>query len=244
MSRTRILNLGVDKVTMAEALERCLAFLGGSETHTVFTPNAEIGYNAYRNPELAALLNDADMVIADGVGVVMASRILGDPVPEKVGGTDLSTLLVETLSEKGRGRIYLLGARAEVVAEAARRLKERYPGITVAGYHDGYFGPDQDAAVARLVREASADVLFVGMGSPRQERFIHQYRHELGVKLALGIGGTIDVWAGHAARAPEWMIKAKLEWLFRIVKLGRVRRSLPPLLKFGFAVIGQRLRGK
>ncbi|HEY8347687.1 MAG TPA: WecB/TagA/CpsF family glycosyltransferase [Symbiobacteriaceae bacterium] len=244
MSRARVLALEVDKVTMQEALERCLAFVDGEQPRLVVTPNAEIAYAALQDPELAAILNGADLVVPDGAGVVLASRILGDPVPEKVGGVDLATNLVAALSEQGRGRIYLLGARPEVVAEAARRLAERYPGITVAGYRDGYFSPAEEADVVAAIRAARADVLFVGMGSPKQERFLSRNLDRLNVKIGMGVGGTLDVWAGAARRAPDWMIRANLEWLYRIVKFGRYGRSLPPLFKFMLAVLVTRVRGR
>jgi len=244
MSRARVLALEVDKVTMQAAVERCLAFVDGDGPHLVVTPNAEIAYAALQDPELAETLNGADLVVPDGIGVVIASRILGDPVPEKVGGVDLATNLIAALSEQGRGRIFLLGTRPEVVAEAARRLAERYPGITVAGYRDGYFAPEEEPEVVAAIRAAQADVLFVGMGSPKQEKWLRSHLHELNVKIGMGVGGTLDVWAGAARRAPDWMLRANLEWLYRIVKFGRYSRSLPPLVRFMLAVAASRVRGR
>jgi N-acetylglucosaminyldiphosphoundecaprenol N-acetyl-beta-D-mannosaminyltransferase len=242
MSRVQILTIGVDKVTMAEAVDRCLSWMGGDRARLVVTPNAEIAYAAAKDPELTSIINGADLVIPDGAGIVMAARILGTPVPEKVAGADLSTHVLERMSEQKR-RLYLLGTRPEVVAEAARRLQERFPGIILAGYRDGYFGPEEDAAVVAGIRAAQPDYLVVGMGAPRQERWLAQHLSELGPCVAIGNGGTIDMWAGVTPRAPQWAIKANLEWLYRIVKFGRYGRSLPPLLKFGMAVVGRRLRG-
>lgn len=243
MSRAQILAIEVDKVTMDQAVGLCLSWVGGIEPRLVITPNAEIAHRAGAERELAGVINSADLVIADGIGVVWASRILGDPVPEKVAGIELVNRLLKALSDQRRGRVYLLGAKPEVVAESARRVVELYPGLTLAGYHHGYFGPDEEGAVVARVAEARPDVLVVGMGAPRQEHFMARYRHQLGAKVILGVGGTIDVWAGVSPRAPEWMLRANLEWLYRIVKLGRVSRSLPPLLKFGLAVAARRLRG-
>lgn len=243
MSSVQILSVRIDRVTMAEALQRCLAFVDGDVPRLVVTPNAEITYAAGKDPELAAAIQEADLVIPDGVGVVWASKILGSPVPEKVAGIDLTTALLEALSRRGRGRVYLLGTRPEVVAEAARRLQERFPGIQVVGYHDGFFGPDEEARIVQAVAETRPDVLVVGMGCPRQEKFLARNRSRLGAKVSIGAGGTIDGWAGVSPRAPEWAVKANVEWLYRILKLGRVSRSLPPLLKFGFAVVARRLRG-
>ncbi|HWH68532.1 MAG TPA: WecB/TagA/CpsF family glycosyltransferase, partial [Candidatus Sulfotelmatobacter sp.] len=197
-----------------------------------------------KDPEFASIINGADLVIPDGIGVLMASRMLGDPVPEKVAGVELSTNLVEAMSRRNRGSVYLVGARPEVVAEAARRLKERFPGITIAGFQHGYFKPEEEPGIIAAIRSARPDFLVVGMGMPRQEKWLHQHLEELGAKVSIGAGGTIDVWAGAAPRAPEWMIKSNLEWLFRIVKLGRYSRSLPPLFKFVGLVAAQRMRGR
>lgn len=244
MSRVRILSIGVDKVTMREAVDRCLAFIDQGTPHLVVTPNAEIAYAASKDPELEALINSADLVIPDGIGIVMASRLMGDPVPEKVGGADLSTNLLRALDARKQGRVFLFGTKPEVVAEAARRIGQQYPGVTVAGYRDGFFTPEDEPAILAQIKAAQPDVLFVALGSPRQERWLRKYLPETGAKVGIGVGGTIDVWAGAVPRAPKWMIKANLEWLFRIVKLGRYSRSLPPLFKFVLAVVGTRMRGR
>lgn len=243
MSRTQILAIGVDKVTMQEALDRCLSFLASMEPHLVVTPNAEITYAASHDPELAAILNSADLVIPDGAGVVLASKILGDPIPQKVAGADLATNLLHALHIRRRGRIYLLGARPKVVAEAARRIQRNYPGLHVAGYRDGYFTPEEEPGVIQAIRAANVDILFAALGSPKQERWLSQNRKALNARIAMGVGGTIDIWAGAAPRAPRWMIRTNLEWLFRVVKFGRYGRSLPPLIKFMLAVTASRLRG-
>lgn len=242
VGRFQLFAIAVDKVTMAQAVERCLAFIQSGRPHMVVTPNAEIAYAAASDPDLAALINEADLVIPDGAGVVLASRILGDPVPEKVAGTDLSTNLLAELDKRG-GRVFLLGTKPEVVAQAASNLRARYPGLVEVAYHHGFWKPEEEPALLEQVRAARPDVLFVALGSPRQERWIRAHQAEVGAPLAIGVGGTIDVWAGVAARAPEWMIKANLEWLFRVVKFGRYGRSLPPLLKFMGKVLLARVRG-
>ncbi|WP_374713475.1 WecB/TagA/CpsF family glycosyltransferase [Symbiobacterium terraclitae] len=243
VNRVRILAIEVDRVTMAEAVERCLGFIDAGGAHMVVTPNAEIADAARRDPELAAIINGADLVVPDGIGVVMAARLLGDPLPERVGGADLAASLLAALDRRGGGRVFLLGTRPEVVAEAARRVQERYPRIRVVGWRDGFFGPEEEPAVLAQVREARPDVLFVALGSPKQERWLHRHLRDLGVPLGMGVGGTIDVWAGAVPRAPQWMQKLNLEWLFRIVRLRRASRSLPPLARFVLAVLRQRTGG-
>lgn len=172
MSRVRILSIGVDKVTMSEAVDRCLAFIDEGTPRLVVTPNAEIAYAASKDPELAAIINGADLVIPDGIGVVMASRIMGDPLPEKVGGADLSTNLLQALSARRKGSVFLLGTKPEVVAEAARRIARDYPGVTVAGYRDGFFKPEDEPAIVAQIRAAQADVLFVALGSPDRKSVV------------------------------------------------------------------------
>lgn len=237
MSRVQILAIGVDPVTMEQAVDRCLGFLQEERPHLVVTPNAEIAYAASQDPSLAAILNGADLAVPDGIGVVLAARLLGTPVPEKVGGADLATNLLKALEARRTGRVFLFGTRPEVVAEAARRLQEQFPHVSLVGYRDGFFRPEEEPAIIEQIRAARADLLFAALGSPKQERWLHQHLPELGVKLGMGVGGTIDVWAGAVPRAPKWMLKANLEWLFRIVRLGRVSRSVPPLARFVVVVV-------
>lgn len=239
--RARILGVGVDKVTLQSATERCLSWLAGTEPRLVFTPNAEMVYAARQDAELLQILAEADLVIPDGAGVVLASRWLGDPVPEKVAGVDLADRLLR--AAPADTRVYLLGAAPESVAAAARKVAELYPQVTVAGYRDGYwpqFVPAADEGVIAGVRAAAPHLLLVGLGVPKQEKWLHRYRRELGVPVSMGIGGGIDLWAGKSPRAPRWMVRANLEWAYRIVKFGRYGRSLPPLAKFMLRVLAVR----
>lgn len=240
-----ILNFGVDKVTRAEAVQRCLEFIRSGQPHLVVTPNAEIAHLALHDRDLLAALAGADLVVADGAGVVLAARILGDPVPEKVAGVELADGIL--MAAPPDTRVFLLGATRESVAQAAVRLVERHPNVVVVGYRDGYwqhFEPAADAGVIRAVRAAAPHILFAGLGAPKQEKWLHRHLGELGVPLAVGIGGGIDLWAGLAERAPAWMRQYQLEWLYRIVRFRRFGRSLPPLLKFGLRVMARRLFGQ
>lgn len=226
-----IFGVRVDKVNMQEALSRCMEFVHTGSPHLVVTPNAEILYRARHDPELAAIINGADLVVADGAGVVLASRWLGDPVPGKVAGVELAEHLMEALGRQG-GSVFLLGTRPEVVTEAARRLPQRYAGLRVVGSRDGFFQPDEEPRILGEIKAAAPDLLLVALGSPRQERWLHNHLPALGVPVGIGIGGGIDIWAGAVPRAPRWLIRANLEWLYRIVKFGRYSRSLPPIAKF------------
>jgi N-acetylglucosaminyldiphosphoundecaprenol N-acetyl-beta-D-mannosaminyltransferase len=239
----RVLGIKIDKVTMEEAFSRCLGFLADGGSHLVVTPNAEILHRAGQDEELAAILNGADLTVPDGAGVVLASRWLGDPLPEKVAGVELAERLMEALGRRG-GAVYLLGTRPEVVAEAARRLPARFAGLRIAGFHHGFFTETEEPAVLRQIRDGGPDLLLAALGSPRQEKWLARHLPELQVPVCIGVGGGIDLWAGRTARAPRWMISANLEWLYRIVRFGRYSRSLPPIIRFLLAVRRERRRAR
>lgn len=238
-----ILGVRIDRLTLDQAVDRCLEFLRSGRPHLVVTPNSEFLYAAARDPEVRELLNRADLAVADGAGVVLASRILGDPVPEKVAGVELAEGLLRRAP--AGTRVFLLGATADSVAAAASRVAERYPHLVVAGYRDGYwrhFDPEADREVIAAVRAAQPQILLCGLGFPKQERWLARYLAQLQVPVCIGVGGTIDAWSGRTPRAPRWMIRANLEWLYRIVRFGRFRRSLPPLAGFLLLVGKERLR--
>lgn len=228
-----------DNVTMDEALDRARALMAGG-THYCVTPNPEIVYEAMHDPEFCRLLNGAALVLPDGVGVLLGAKLLGTPLKARVGGADFAERLLPILEEDGR-RLFLLGGRPGVAEQAADNLRARYPRLQICGVHDGYF--QDDGPVVDRIRDASPAALFVCMGAPRQEKFIKAHEHELAVPLMIGLGGTLDVFAGNVRRAPVWMQRMGLEWFYRLCRepkrLGRMMR----LPKFVLAVLGRRLRG-
>jgi N-acetylglucosaminyldiphosphoundecaprenol N-acetyl-beta-D-mannosaminyltransferase len=149
--------------------------------------------------------------------VVWASRVLGDPLPERVAGIDLMQALFARAEVAGNS-VYILGARAEVLERAVLELRRRHPRLRIAGYRDGYFSPEQDAVVAEEIRAASPDLLFVAMSSPRKEYFLGEYGPRIDGVFAMGVGGAIDVMAGETRRAPLWMQRLGLEWLYRLAQ--------------------------
>jgi len=227
-----ILGVRVDRLTMAEAVARCQAMISEGGPHRIVTPNGEIIWAAQSDAELRGILNNSALAVADGASVVLASRWLGQPLPQRVAGADL----VEALLRAGKYRVFLLGATPESVAEAAQRLPTLFPGTTVAGSQHGYFSEAEIPAIVAAAHAAAPDVLLVGMGAGKQERFLAAHLAATGVPLGVGIGGVIDVWAGRSQRAPLWMRRVNLEWAYRIVRFGRYSRSLPPLLWFLWAV--------
>ncbi|MBR7185603.1 MAG: WecB/TagA/CpsF family glycosyltransferase [Clostridia bacterium] len=212
---------------------------------TVFTPNSEIVQLCIEAPEHYALINSADLIIPDGIGVIKASRILGTPLKEKVAGIELGERTLALAAEQGYS-VYFLGAKPGVAEQAAAKMKEKYPTLTVAGTHDGYFKKEgnENESVLSAIRAAAPDVLYVCLGVPAQEKWIAANREALaGVKLCLALGGSLDVWAGNVKRAPKLFIKLGLEWFYRLCKEPRRIGRMMKLPKFLFGTYAAKWRG-
>lgn len=239
--RIDVLGVAFDNVTLDEAVERALTMLEEDGPHLAATPNPEMIQRASKDSEFAAVLADADLVIPDGIGVIYAAKILGRPLKGRVPGIELASALMARLAGTNK-RLFLLGAKPGVAAKAAARLAEQYPGLTICGTHDGYF--KEDAPVIEAIRAARADLVFVCLGFPRQEEWIAAHGGATGAKLLIGLGGSLDVFAGQVERAPEKFQKMGLEWLYRLYKepsrIGRMAK-LPLIL---FQAAGARLKGK
>jgi len=211
---------------MEETVERVAGFIGSGRPHLILTMNPEFLYRAQFDGSLLELAARADLVTPDGEGIVWASRVAGCPVPERVTGIDLMTRLLERASAEG-WRVYLLGAAPGVAGEAAEKIRQAYPGLKVAGTHHGYFRDDEAAEVVEKIRMAAPDLVFVAMGAPRQERWIDSHLAGTGAAAALGVGGSFDVLAGRVRRAPAWVRRLRLEWLYRLLREpSRWRRQL------------------
>lgn len=245
--RVHVLGVGVDAVTAPQALDRAQALLAAAPAGApalVFTPNPELIMRARADRALQTVAAAADLALADGVGVVWAARHLGQPLPARVPGIELMEALLAWAASTGVG-VYLLGARPEVIAMAARRAQDRFPGLRVAGFADGYFPPQGEAAVVAAVAASGARLLFAGLGVPAQERFLYRNRGKLGdVRLAMAVGGSFDVLAGVARRAPRPLRRLGLEWLWRLARQPwRWRRQLA-LPRFAWTVLWQGRDGR
>ena len=198
--------------------------------------------NAQSDLELKESVNSCHIVNIDGMGVVLGARFLGHSVPERVAGVDLFHELLE-MSAANQFSVFLLGAKDEVVSTAARKVKELYPSLEVAGYHHGYFWDDEVALVEK-VRASGAQLLFVAITSPMKENFINRWRDQLGVTFVMGVGGTFDVVAGKVNRAPKWMQDYGLEWLYRVIQEpGRMwRRYLTTNSKFAWLLLKEKFK--
>ncbi len=235
-----ILGVTFDNVTMEEALSRLSAMVEEKTPGYVVTPNAEMVYASGENPELRELISRAALVVPDGVGVTMASRILGRPLRARVPGVDLGYRFAGVCAEKGF-RLFLLGAKPGVAEDAAAKLKEVFPGLIIAGTQDGYFS--DEAAVVDKIRAARPDAMLVCLGCPRQESFMARNLEALSPIVMLGLGGSIDVYAGCVRRAPKIMQKMGLEWFYRLCREPWRARRMAKLPLFLCAAVGERLRG-
>jgi N-acetylglucosaminyldiphosphoundecaprenol N-acetyl-beta-D-mannosaminyltransferase len=237
----RILGVRVDDVTSAETLQamECMVAEGG--THQVVTVNPEFVMVAQHDPEFYVTINESDLSLPDGMGLVWASRILGQPLRERVAGSDMVPLIARLANTKGY-RLYLLGAAPGVAEKAANILCQVNPQLDIAGTYAGSPQPEEeDAIIARIV-QASPDFLFVAYGAPRQDLWIRRNLNRLQVPVCMGIGGTLDFISGVAKRAPVWTQRIGLEWLYRLVQQPWRWRRMVRLPVFTYRVLVQRLR--
>ena len=215
IKKTDIRGLKIANVNMDEALRFISDGLSSGKSLSVFTPNAEIAYRAIKDPSLMDIINRCDMAVPDGIGIVKASRILKRPLKEKVAGVELGLKVAELAALKAY-KIFLYGGKPEVSKKAAVELKNKYPTLNVAGISHGY--RNDTASVINEINESGADILYVCLGSPRQEKWIDENRKSLkSVKLFMGLGGSLDVYSGNAKRAPRIFIRLGLEWFYRLL---------------------------
>lgn len=218
----------VARCTLEQAAGWCLAAAREPGTKLVVTLNPEIIVQAERDPSLKTALQSAELIVADGVGVVWAAKQFGHALPGRVPGVELTSALLERAGKDLS--VYFLGAKPGVAERAAARARERY-GVRIAGAHHGYWRPEEKDSVVTRVRESGAQLLLAGLGEG-QERFLHEHRQALGVPLMIGVGGTLDVLAGEVKRTPAWTHKLGLEWAYR-VGLDRKRwHRFPRLIAF------------
>ena len=223
--RVDVLGVGFDNLTLVEAVERGCQLLRTEETHYVVTPNPEIVEVCREDPAARAAVNGAALVLPDGIGVIRGAAMLGTPLKERVPGIEFAARLLERMAGEGLS-LYLLGARPGVAETAAERLKAQYPGLRIAGVHDGYFR--EDGPVVEEIRKSGADAVFVCLGAPKQELWMAKNGPATGAKLLCGLGGSLDVFAGTVKRAPKFWREHGLEWFYRLCsdprRLGRMMK--------------------
>lgn len=223
--RIDVLGVGFDNLTLSEAVEKGCELLRREGTRYVVTPNPEIVEVCRENPAAREAVNGAALVLPDGIGVIRGAAMLGTPLKERVPGIEFAAGLLEKMAGEGMS-LYLLGARPGVAETAAERLKERYPGLRVAGVHDGYF--QEDGPIVADIRQSGADAVFVCLGAPKQELWMAKNGPATGARLLCGLGGSLDVFAGTVKRAPKFWCDHGLEWFYRLCsdprRLGRMMK--------------------
>ena len=237
--KTEIMGVQFDNLTREEAARAGERLLAEDKFHYVVTPNPEFLLAAEKDPAFLEVLNGADLVLPDGVGVVYSAKILGRPLKGRVPGIEFAEDMLACLDKAG-GRLYLLGAKPGVAEEAGRRILARYPNIVLCGTQDGYF-KDEEAALLK-VAAARPELLFVCLGAPKQEKWMARWGRHTGARLAVGLGGALDVFAGNVERAPESWRKLGLEWAYRLKKEPRRAGRMAKLPLVLVKAAGERLQ--
>ncbi|GHV38333.1 acetylglucosaminyldiphosphoundecaprenol acetyl-beta-D-mannosaminyltransferase [Clostridia bacterium] len=240
--RINVLGVGFDVVTFDKAVEKAKAFAKGEKPAVIYTPNPEMVMAARKDAEFLRVLNTADMVVPDGIGIVYASRILKPSLPERVGGYDLTLKILEHAAKDGL-RVYFFGSAPGVAESAAEKLKAKFAGLNIVGLHSGYFNNNEESRIIEDINAAGTDILLVGLGFPKQEKWIAENKEKLCAKVLIGVGGSLDGYAGTVKRAPNFFIKLNLEWFYRLVQQpSRIKRQIQ-LPLFMLAVIREKIRG-
>ncbi|WP_077369803.1 WecB/TagA/CpsF family glycosyltransferase [Anaerosalibacter sp. Marseille-P3206] len=244
MESIKIFGVRVDKVSLKEAVCKVEEFLQGNGPKTIYTPNTEIIMEAKEDEQLKEVLNNGNLIIPDGIGLIYAAKIKKKPLVERVTGFDLSIEMIK-LADKHSYSIFLLGGEEGIAKKAGEKIVEKYTNVKIAGYNNGYFkgahigfpGHEEEREVIEKIKQAKPDILFVGFGAPKSEKWMELYKDELNCKVMIGNGGTMDIIAGKVKRAPEVYQKLGLEWFYRLIKEpSRIKRQIA-LPKFMFKVI-------
>jgi N-acetylglucosaminyldiphosphoundecaprenol N-acetyl-beta-D-mannosaminyltransferase len=215
--RVDVLGVAIDALDMDQTVERCAELIDRGDYVQQVSINTAKLIALDDDPALREVVNRCGLINADGAGVVLAARLMGAPLPGRVPGIDLMHRLL-SLAEQRSYRVFVLGAKADVLEQAVQRLRAEHPALTIAGWRDGYFTDDEADEVCAEIRAARPHILFVAISSPRKELFLGEYGPTLGAPLVMGVGGSIDVVAGITRRAPELMQKLGLEWFFRLAQ--------------------------
>jgi len=239
MERINIHNVLIHNVTMQEAVDQVQKWALEDPVHTVYTPNSEIIMQAQRNPDLKNILNNADLLIPDGAGVVLASKMLKRPLKEKVSGVDLVKNLFAAAAGKNIS-FFILGGEPGVAEMAAVNIISEYGKVNIKGYAHGYFKPEEEDSLIEEINKANPDILLVGLGAPKQEFWIYNNMYRLKSRVCIGIGGSIDIFAGKIALTPEFIRKAGFEWLHRLIRQPKRIKRMVDLPKFMLITLKKR----
>lgn len=244
MDSIEIFGVRIDNITFEEATKKVKGYLKGNDLRVIYTPNPEIVMGAKDDSRLRELINSGDLITADGIGLIYASRIKKRPLKERVTGYHLSMKLLEIANENNYS-LYLLGGKEGVAKAAAENIKVTYPNIEIAGYHHGYFkgshtgneNHEDEISIIDDINSKDPDIIFLGLGFPKQENWINANKNKIKGKVIIGNGGVMDILSGNVKDTPEIYRKAGLEWLYRLMKEpSRIKRQMI-LPKFMIKVI-------
>lgn len=240
-----IIGVPINNINMNEAVSLVLLYMDEEkkdEAKIIFTPNPEFVMNALKDEEFMEILNNSTLNIADGIGIVIGSKILGKPLRERVAGYDLTQNIFSKIKNKEK-TVYFLGASEEVIQKAKSQMEKKYRGLKIIGVHNGYFSENEEYLIIEEINKLKPDLLLVGLGCPRQEKWIFKNRKKINAKVMIGVGGSFDVMSGNVKRAPKFFIKANLEWFYRLISQPTRFKRMLKLPLFLIEVIKYKFNG-
>ncbi len=243
MSICRILGVPFTNISPSEAVDRVVSYLNGNGKSMIFTPNPEMVMEARKNKEFMEILNSSTMNVPDGIGIVYGSKFTQNPIKERVAGYDLMLGVFDKMKDMGK-TAYFFGGAPGIADRAKAAIEERFPGLKVVGTANGYFDKEREKEIIAEINRLKPDLLLVGIGFPKQEKWIYDHIRELNIKAAAGVGGSFDGWCGNVPRAPKFFIDHNIEWFYRLMKQpSRIGRMMQ-LPLFMLVVIKNKIFGK
>ncbi len=243
MNICRILGIPFANISPSEAVDKVVSYLNGNGKSMIFTPNPEMVMEARKNKEFMEILNSSTMNVPDGIGIIYGSKFTSNPIKERVAGYDLMLGVFDKMKDMGK-TAYFFGGAPEIADRAKAAIEERFPGLNIVGTANGYFDKEREKEIIAEINTLKPDLLLVGIGFPKQEKWIYDHIKELNIKAAAGVGGSFDGWCGNVPRAPEFFINHNIEWLYRLIKQpSRIGRMMQ-LPLFMLAVIKNKIFGK
>ena len=236
---TYILGVPFDTFTMKEAVDRVLDFLSDGAQHIICTPNPEIVMEAQEDIQLMEILKSSDLVVPDGIGVVWASRYSEIKIKERVAGYDLTQNIFDKIKDKDY-KVYFFGGAPGVANTAAKNMIKKYEGLNIVGVRNGYFNENDEKQILDEIKNSNADILLVGLGAPKQEKWIYNNIRFTGAKICIGVGGSFDVMSGNIKRAPKIFCKLGLEWFYRLITQPTRIKRMMRLPKFAIKVLKEK----
>lgn len=243
MDLCRILGVPFANITPEKAVDNVVEFLNSNDKHMVFTPNPEMVMEACKNQEFMTILNNSSMNVPDGIGIVYASKLTNSPIKYRVAGYDMMLGVFDKIKDTDK-KVYFFGGAPEIADRAKKAIEERFPNINIVGTANGYFDAKREQEIIAEINTLKPDLLLVGIGFPKQEKWIADHIKDLDIKVGVGVGGSFDGWCGNVPRAPEFFVNHGLEWFYRLMKQpSRIGRMMQ-LPLFMLKVICYKILGK